>query len=57
VPEGLPGRVDESGAPIRAWPLDDNQWGCRWANFAGGVGHVYLNDDDPPAGRFTWQRW
>jgi hypothetical protein len=62
IPPGLRGLTDESGQPLEkniyahTDPPGDG-FDCSWANFATGVGHVYLNGEaDPPACCFSWQR-
>jgi hypothetical protein len=59
APEDFLQMTDESGQPLTrsVWESEDGSgWDCRWANFATGIGYVYLDEANPPAARFTWQR-
>lgn len=59
----IPGDISEAAAAYLAamnMPLlrDKSRagWNCPWANFGQGVGYVFLSEEEPIKGVFTWQR-
>jgi hypothetical protein len=60
MPDDFNQMTDECGTTLikNAWRSEDGSgWDVQWANFATGVGYVYVNDEaDPPSCYFTWQR-
>lgn len=59
----IPGEKSEAAADYLAAmniPALRNQsragWNCPWANFGQGVGYVFLSEEEPIKGIFTWQR-